>query len=136
MQQVRIATIGKKLESSLDEYIKRLQPYLTVQWYLLRDDAALEKWASQQRRCILLDPAGKLMDSTQFSHALTHELTASGAQLSLIIGGPNGFRPEFRNSHTLWSLSPLTFSHPLTRLVLMEQIYRAICIANNLPFPR
>jgi 23S rRNA (pseudouridine1915-N3)-methyltransferase len=140
MQQIRIAIIGKRgepwLEEALQEYVKRLQPYLELHWSLLRDDEQLIKWATQQRRLILLDPAGKLMDSPQFSSALMREMVAGGSQVSLAIGGANGFPEAMRSQYSLWSLSPLTFSHRLTRLVLVEQIYLAVAIAQNLPYPR
>jgi 23S rRNA (pseudouridine1915-N3)-methyltransferase len=138
--RITISTIGKKgeawLEEALQEYQKRLQPFLSLSWNLLKDDAALVRWVSQQRRTILLDPTGKLMDSPTFSHALMKELELGGAQLAFVIGGANGLPDELRGQHTAWSLSPLTLTHRLTRLVLTEQIYRAIAIAQGLPFPR
>jgi 23S rRNA (pseudouridine1915-N3)-methyltransferase len=138
--QIRIATVGKRgdpwLEEALQEYRKRLQPFVAISWTLVRDDEALLRWVEQQRRTILLDPAGKLMDSPQLSQALMRELELGGAQLAFVIGGANGLPEQLRSRHTAWSLSPLTFSHRLTRLVLAEQLYRAIAIAQGLPYPR
>jgi 23S rRNA (pseudouridine1915-N3)-methyltransferase len=78
---------------------------------------------------------------TQFS---TRELAAwlgarkqSGEDVSLLIGGPDGFAPEvLARSQTRWSLSKLTLPHALVRVVLAEQLYRAQSILDNHPYHR
>ena len=57
--------------------------------------------------------------------------------VSLLVGGPEGLAPECReHADQLWSLSPLTLPHPLVRIVVAEQLYRAWSILQNHPYHR
>lgn len=60
-----------------------------------------------------------------------------GSDLALMIGGPDGLDDECKNkAEAMWSLSPLTLPHPLVRLILAEQLYRAWSILQNHPYHR
>ena len=54
--------------------------------------------------------------------------------MTFVIGGPEGLPPVLKKGRTMISLSKMTFTHQLVRLILMEQIYRAFAIANRLPY--
>lgn len=73
----------------------------------------------------LLSEAGKLYNSQQFAKLVT---ALPNQLLVLVIGGALGFSSELKNKYKLISLSPLTFPHQLTRVILLEQIYRSIMI--------
>ena len=84
---------------------------------------------------ILLDEKGAGMSSSDMASWLEKRLTQSAKRLVFIIGGPYGFSPEIygRASEKL-SLSRMTFSHQMVRLIFTEQLYRAFSIINNLPY--
>ncbi len=85
--------------------------------------------------CILLDERGKKFDSKTFAKYLQERMNRSTKSLLFIIGGPWGFSEEVKNSaKMLLSLSPMTFSHQLIRLIFMEQLYRAYTIIHNQPY--
>jgi 23S rRNA (pseudouridine1915-N3)-methyltransferase len=80
---------------------------------------------------ILLDERGKTFDSIGFARHL-NKLEGSVNQLVFVIGGPFGFSARiYERANELFSLSRLTFSHQLVRLVFMEQLYRAYTILNG-----
>jgi 23S rRNA (pseudouridine1915-N3)-methyltransferase len=59
------------------------------------------------------------------------------SRIAFLVGGPSGLAMEIREEADLvLSLSPMTLSHELTLLVLVEQLYRAMAILNHLPYPR
>lgn len=87
-------------------------------------------------RVIALDRAGRQMDTEALAAELKKRL-ASGENLALLIGGPEGLAPEcLKRAHESWALSKLTLAHPVVRVVLAEQLYRAWSIINNLPYHR
>lgn len=136
MLTFKIITIGKIkeawLEEALAEYSTRMQGRARFEWVLLKDDKALENALRNEKMYVALDPQGKSFTSEQFAAYLMQEVTASGSKLIFVIGGAEGLTQEMRTkARTLVSLSPLTFTHQLTRLVLMEQIYRALEIARG-----
>src|SRR4051794_22374683 len=85
---------------------------------------------------VLLDPAGKTMDSRAFSRLIDKASTES-RDLVFLIGGHDGLPAEWRpRGDLLLSLSAMTFPHELARAMLAEQIYRAFAILRNLPYVR
>lgn len=83
-----------------------------------------------------LDERGKPFTSLQLADRLK-EWLGSGRDVALIIGGADGLAPEVKGeADLLWSLSPLTLPHPLVRIVLVEQLYRAMSILQNHPYHR
>ena len=80
---------------------------------------------------ILLSPEGKLLST----HDYFGKLFSSYAKIQFIIGGAEGVNNNvFKNSDIIISFSHLIFPHQLFRVMLMEQIYRGICINNNHPY--
>ncbi len=87
-------------------------------------------------RVIALETAGKQMNTQQLAENLESQL-ARGEDLALLIGGPEGLaRACVDKANEVWSLSRLTLAHPLVRVVLAEQLYRAWSIINHLPYHR
>jgi 23S rRNA (pseudouridine1915-N3)-methyltransferase len=85
---------------------------------------------------VLLDPAGKLLDSAQFT-ALVGQAERAARDLVFVIGGADGLPAEWKpKADVLLSLSLLTFPHELARAVLAEQIYRASTGLRGHPYPR
>ncbi|MDC3118993.1 23S rRNA (pseudouridine(1915)-N(3))-methyltransferase RlmH [Prochlorococcus sp. AH-716-K03] len=83
---------------------------------------------------ICLSEEGKSFSSIELTSLL---LNFKNKKIHFLIGDTDGIPPDIKKkSHLLLSLSPLTFPHELSRLILLEQIYRAISISNNSPYHR
>jgi 23S rRNA (pseudouridine1915-N3)-methyltransferase len=84
---------------------------------------------------VLLDVEGKQLNSTDFSKYLQQIMNKGSRNLGFIIGGPYGFSADvYRAVPESISLSPMTFSHQLVRLVFLEQLYRAFTIIKGEPY--
>ena len=126
MYKIKIYTIGKHkevwLNQALEEYTTRLQSRMQIIWHLSKTLPDLSK----EKNYIALDPKGKQMTSEAFSTFLYKELEIQGSHITFIIGGSEGLPPLVKsNARALISLSKLTFTHQITRLILLEQLYRA-----------
>lgn len=85
---------------------------------------------------IALDVQGKAWTTEQLSARMGAWL-GEGRDLALLVGGPEGLDPAcLARAHGRWSLSPLTFPHPLVRVVLAEQLYRAWSLLQGHPYHR
>ena len=85
---------------------------------------------------VVLDVVGKSITTMKLSSILDGWLQ-QGQDVSIVIGGPDGVSEELLAQASLkLSLSALTFPHPLVRIILLEQIYRAWSILNNHPYHR
>ncbi len=130
MLKLKILSVGKTKEKWLDdaiaEYTKRLQPYVQIDFLWAKDSVQLLEWVKKEKTPLCLDPEGRLFSSEELSAFLRQQWETAGARLTLIIGGAEGLPLQIKQGGILISLSPLTFTHQITRLVLIEQIYRAI----------
>ena len=86
---------------------------------------------------IVLDERGKTMTSPAFADMLRRHVDGGTADLAFLIGGPDGHPPATREKAGLvLSFSPMTWPHRLVRVMLFEQIYRAVTIMINHPYHR
>jgi 23S rRNA (pseudouridine1915-N3)-methyltransferase len=94
--------------------------------------AAIPKGA----RVIALDVQGRGWSTEQLAQAMD-EWRHDGRDVALLVGGPEGLAPEcLAQAEQRWSLSPLTLPHPLVRIVVAEQLYRAWSILHHHPYHR
>ena len=94
--------------------------------------------AAIPRNCqvVALDVKGRQWSTQTLADHLTTWMM-SGYDIALLVGGPEGLTNDVRRqAQQLWSLSSLTFPHPLVRVVLAEQLYRAWSITANHPYHR
>ncbi len=85
---------------------------------------------------VALDVQGRSWSTEQLSQQLGGWL-GGGQDLALLVGGPEGLAPECLDAaRQRWSLSPLTLPHPLVRVVVAEQLYRAWSLLSNHPYHR
>lgn len=85
---------------------------------------------------VALEVAGASMSTEKLS-AWFAERLREGRPLALLIGGPDGLAPEcLKRADQSWSLSPLTLPHALVRVVVAEQIYRAMSLLGGHPYHR
>lgn len=153
--RIKILAIGKtdqaELQALIDIYLNRLKHYVRLELVVLNDiknsknlspsdqmikeAELLSKHLQNTDTVFILDEKGKDYNSKGFAQKLQKLMNVGTKQLVLIIGGPYGFSPEFKQkANGSLSLSNMTFSHQMIRLFLVEQIYRAFTILNNQPY--
>ena len=140
--QINVFSIEKKedFQKEIKEYIKKSKQFATVNNYTLYSNKLskttnpkseyskmFEKY-SQDGFNIILTSEGKLVDSFEFSNFFEY------SKINFFIAGAYGFEEEFKKKGINISLSPLTMSHKIAKIVLFEQIYRALAIKNNHPY--
>jgi 23S rRNA (pseudouridine1915-N3)-methyltransferase len=116
-----------------DEYIKRSTRFAKCEMREIqpRKFSLAEKHAGALK--IMLDPAGKKLDSVGFIKLIDGETR----DVIFLLGGSDGLTNEMRHeADLLISLSPMTMPHELARVILAEQIYRALTTLRGHPYPR
>ncbi len=150
---IRILQIGKTkedwLKTAVEEYLKRLKPFIKLEIVDIPDtpltktnniDVVRHKEAetvlgylSPEDYLILLDERGEEKTSLEFAQFLTKLSVVK--RLVFLIGGVYGTDIRLKNrANSLISLSRLTFTHQFVRLILSEQLYRAVMINHNKPY--
>ena len=102
-----------------------------------KDDQQLLTLVQKEPCIVCLDPQGKTFGSEEFSDFFDSQCIKGGSRLAFVTGGAAGLPLELKSSSIsspLFSLSRLTFTHQITRLVLIEQIYRALEIKRGSPY--
>ena len=151
-----LVAIGQKMPAwittGFDEYAKRLPAHLRLElierpaspWAArgdvaraMREEAeALRAAVPKGARIIALDERGKPWTTVQLSASLT-DWQHDGRDVALLVGGPDGLDAALRESaDARWSLSPLTLPHPLVRVLVAEQLYRAWTLSTGHPYHR
>lgn len=98
--------------------------------------ARLMAAAPKGSKVVALDEGGRAWTTRQLADQLDGWL-AGGRDLALLVGGPDGLdAPCLDNSEQRWSLSPLTLPHPLVRVLVAEQLYRAWSLLQGHPYHR
>lgn len=142
--KLRIVMLGKtrqpEIRALVAEYAKRIERFAEIEFTELREDSAasLRKLEFDSAATIvLLDDAGKPQTSAQFAKWLGQLRDRGVRELVFLCGGAEGFPEALRQrASQKVSLSPLTFSHELARVMLVEQLYRAFAILAGHPYPK
>lgn len=154
--QIHLIAIGEKMpawvQQGYQEYAKRLPAECTLKLVeipagkrsknadiarIMRDEtdhllSAIPKGA----HVVALEVGGRDWSTEQLADKLG-DWMQSGQDIALLVGGPDGMTEQARKAaDQLWSLSSLTLPHPLVRIVLAEQIYRAWSVLRNHPYHR
>jgi 23S rRNA (pseudouridine1915-N3)-methyltransferase len=118
------------------DYVSRAGRYAPSEMREIRPDR-VDLWERHpSARKILLDPAGKPLDSAAFAD-LVSKSEMGGRDLVFLIGGHDGLPAGWAaRADLLLALSPMTFPHELARAMLAEQIYRAFATLRGHPYPR
>lgn len=118
------------------DFVERTAHYASCEMREVRPDR-FDPWERHpSARKILLDPAGREMDSRQFT-SLVEKAEMEGRDLVFVVGGADGLPSEWSaRADLLLSLSRMTFPHELARAMIAEQIYRAFTTLRGHPYPR
>ncbi len=144
-------TTEPALQDMIDTYVERIRHRLPLEFVVvpaLRNTASLSEAQQKQQELallekqlqagdhvVLLDEHGQERTSMQFAQWLGKRLTQAPRRLVLVVGGPYGFAPgAYEHANEKISLSQMTFSHQMIRLLLVEQIYRALTILHGEPY--
>lgn len=150
---IKLIVVGKikekALESLIQDYIKRIQPFSKILIEEIKDEPNYEDEAknlqsllkesqlilgkiTKDDQVILLELRGKLIDSIELSEHMDKAMTYGSKNIVFVIGGSLGVHEDVRQrANILWKLSANTFPHGIVRLLVLEQIYRAFKILNN-----
>jgi 23S rRNA (pseudouridine1915-N3)-methyltransferase len=142
----RLIAAGTRLplwvNTAFADYAKRLRRPLSLELHeiavstIAKEGAAMLAALDRDDFVVALSIAGKSMDTGTLSTWLQKRLTA-GRALALLIGGPDGLGQQcLERADLQWSLSPLTLPHALVRVVVAEQLYRAISMHSGHPYHR
>lgn len=133
--KLKIISIGKTkekwLNEAIDEYLKRLSPVLKIEFVWAKNNDQLRELLDKEPSVICLDAAGHLYNSEKFSEFLHAQFVENKSRLVMAIGGAEGLPQDLKSRYRCISLSPLTMTHQIVRLVLIEQIYRSFEIAKG-----
>lgn len=144
-------TVDNNIIAGINEYTQRLGRFAQFDTVVIPELKNAKKLSEAQQkelegdailaamapcdRVVLLDEGGKEYRSTEFAAWIEHKQNISTKRLLFVVGGPYGFAPKVYNAaHEKLSLSKMTFSHQMIRLLFIEQLYRAYTIINNLPY--
>jgi len=154
--KLRIIAVGNKMpawvNAAFDEYAKRMPREAALELVEIKPatragsdntDAIMRKEAERilaaippKCRKVVLDERGEQMSSAQLAEALAAWMR-EGGDTALIIGGADGLHPQIKaGAHRQLGLSKLTLPHALVRVLLAEQLYRAVSLLKNHPYHR
>jgi 23S rRNA (pseudouridine1915-N3)-methyltransferase len=128
-----------EIRALFDEYVKRISRSCAIEVTEVRDaDAARKKLdAERAAAVVLLDAGGKSFDSNALAKWLGELRDRGTRELIFLCGDAEGFPENLRQrAHQKLSLSSMTFSHELARVMLAEQLYRAFAILSGSPYPK
>jgi len=151
--RLRIIWTGKtrdaRLRALIDDYAERLGHFVRCEVTELRELGRTDKTGIDKETkrisdalrpgsvTVLLDSEGAEWTSQQLA-AQVQSWEGSGIkEVTFVIGGPNGLASDFKaRADKRWSLSRLTLTHEMARVLLFEQLYRAYTIINGLPYQK
>jgi len=153
--KITLLVIGKTdtayLTQGIIEYVKRINHYINFEIEVIPDlkkrgNRSIEQQKNLEGELILaknlsgkelhlFDENGKMFTSREFAGFLEKKMASGLKELVLVIGGPYGFSTKvYETAVSKISLSQLTFSHQMVRLMCVEQIYRAFTILKGEPY--
>jgi 23S rRNA (pseudouridine1915-N3)-methyltransferase len=149
----RIIWTGKtrdaRLRALVDDYSERLSHFVRCEVTELRELGRTDKTGidKETRRIsdalrpgavtVLLDPEGSEWTSQQLADHVRGWESSGIKEVAFIVGGPHGVAPELTTrADKRWSLSRLTLTHEMARVLLLEQLYRAYTIVHGLPYQK
>lgn len=155
MLHLHLVFIGKttfpELDAGIQRYLERLRHYILADVHVVRaerltakinEDQVLEREADRVLRLVgrqdylmVWDPRGQQMESPEFSRFLKRLIEGGISEVWMVLGGPLGLSDKLREqAKCVMSFSKMTFPHDLSRLIVLEQLYRAFTILRGEPY--
>lgn len=144
-------TVDKHLVALMEDYVERTKHYMTFDVEVIPDLKSTKNLSEDVQKekegelilkalqsgdyVVLLDEGGKEMRSVEFAQYLRHKMNTLSKRLVFVIGGPYGFSQKvYQAAEEKMSLSRMTFSHQMVRMIFVEQLYRAMSILAGSPY--
>ena len=152
---MRVLAIGTRMpqwvSNGADDYVKRLPREASIEWVelpaskrardtaesrMLEEAIAIERRLKPQELMVVLDVEGKVISTETIAETLV-TWQSDGLKIAFVLGGPDGLHPSLTaKAGARWSLGRITLPHPLVRVILAEQLYRAWSINAGHPYHR
>lgn len=153
--KINLLTVGKTTNPQMiklqDEYQNRLKFYLPFENTIIPELKNTKKLSVAEQKekeadlilkhidnsddVVLLDDKGKQFTSMGFSDFIQKKMNTGNKRIVFVVGGPYGFSQRiYDRANNLLSLSTMTFSHQMVRLIFLEQLYRAMTIIKGEPY--
>lgn len=150
-----LLVVGRTVEphfiTAINDYVQRTRRYLSFELEVipeLKNTRNLSTDVQKEREAdlilkamqpgdvvVLLDEGGREMRSVEFADWMKHKMNTVSRRLVFVVGGPYGFAKRIYDvAHEKLSLSRMTFSHQMVRLIFVEQLYRAMSILHGSPY--
>ena len=154
--QIEVIAIGQNMPSWVDDACEKYKTRLPKNFQLkfkslpiikrnkssniskiiVQESLSITKAIHKNSYCIALDAVGKQFNTEQMA-AQFNKIQTNFSHITFLIGGPDGLSQEIKNNaNAIWSLSNLTYAHPVVRVVLSEQIYRCWSYNQGHPYHR
>lgn len=144
-------TVEKHYITAINDYVSRIKHFITFDMEVIPELKNTKNLSVEQQKekeselilkslqagdvVVLLDEHGKEFRSIEFADWVERKMNTVNKRLVFVIGGPYGFaRKVYEAAQEKISLSKMTFSHQMIRLIFVEQLYRAMTILNNGPY--
>jgi 23S rRNA (pseudouridine1915-N3)-methyltransferase len=144
-------TVEKHYITAINDYIERTKHFISFDMEVIPELKNTKNLTMDQQKekegelilkafqpgdvIVLLDEFGKEFRSVDFANWIEKKMANVNKRLVFVIGGPYGFSQKvYEAAHEKISLSKMTFSHQMVRLIFVEQLYRAMTILNNGPY--
>ena len=153
--KIKLLVVGKTdnimLLELIETFQKRINRYLNFSIEIIADSKQRKKPSIEEQknkegeliinklmandRMFLFDENGKSFSSVDFSNLIQKQMNSGIKQIVMVIGGPYGFSENvYDKAYSKISLSKMTFTHQMVRLIAVEQIYRGLTILKNEPY--
>jgi 23S rRNA (pseudouridine1915-N3)-methyltransferase len=153
--RIRFVWIGRTKNSSVkalvSDYLERIRRLIPCEIVEARDSARkrqrsaggiieaegeeLARHLPEHGRLVALDEKGSQYTSAGFARWLESEQNEGARVITFVIGGPDGLSPRISGrAHFVLSLGTMTWTHEMCRVLLLEQVYRALCILRRIPY--
>lgn len=153
--KITLLVIGKTdkdyFVKAIDEYADRLTHYIPFELLVIPDIRNVKNLTEAQQKekegelilkniqqgdeLVLLDDKGKEFTSVKFAEYISRKMQTVSKRLVFVVGGPYGFSDEvYKKAKESVTLSRMTFSHQMVRLIFTEQLYRAMTILRGEPY--
>lgn len=156
MLTISIVAVGKKMpdwvQQACQQYAKRIHGTCKLRFVEVLaarrgkncdrnkiadlESARLQRAIPAGSRVIALERSGKELSTADLARRMENWMQ-TGSSVAMLLGGADGLPPQvLQNADEVWSLSRMTFAHPLARVILAEQVYRGYALLAGLPYPR
>ena len=138
--KLRAVWVGKTKNAHIaklcDDFAARIRHFLPLEIADVKEQKLLSVLDASDR-VVILDPKGKSWTSDQLAKFIQQHMTSDPRRLTFVIGDYAGLPADIKKrADVQWSLSSLTLTHELARVLLLEQLYRALSMIHNFPYAR